>query len=113
MVEQNVPALFFEILLGDIVFVVDQTDCAPEIRNGVVVVRVKIHADTGGIQLVKVCDGTAVNFLQTFFLHQALNHVVGRNEHVIRITGANLGVHHFVGIKIFYNDMAIVFILEI
>ena len=103
-VAQDLPTLALDDGRVDILVVVDKADAAPEVGDGPVVVRVIAHAEHGLVHVFHVRDEALVDLLEIVLLHQALDHVVRRDDHVVAIARHELGVHHFVRVEVFDDD---------
>lgn len=97
-VPQARPA--FRILVRNVVFVVDQTDRAPCVGNGVGVFRVVRLIAEGFVNISVVRDIGKVQRLEHVLGNELGDHVIGRNDHVERCAaGLELGVHGLVGVE--------------
>ena len=103
-VAQDLPALALNDRGVDILVVVDKTHAAPEVGDRPVVLGIVAHAAHGVVHVLHVGDQALVERLEEVLLHQALDHVVRRDHHVVAVTRHELGVHHLVGVEVFDDD---------
>ena len=103
-VAQDLPALALNDRGVDILVVVDKTHAAPEVGDRPVVLGIVAHAAHGVVHVLHVGDQALVERLEEVLFHQALDHVVRRDHHVVAVTRHELGVHHLVGVEVFDDD---------
>ena len=111
-IAQYFKALCFHHCRIHIVMVIDDTHTAPEIRNRICVIRVIRQVSYLRCQVIQIRDKAQIQFLQTVFLHHTLDHIVRRDDNVIGIARLHFGVHHFVGIEIFHDNIYAVFFFK-
>ena len=103
-VAQHLPALFLHHGRVDVLVVVDETDAAPEVGNGPLVIGVVAHAAHRVVHVLKVWKQAVIERLEIILLHQAFDHVVRGNDHVVLVARHELGVHHLIGVEILHDD---------
>ena len=103
-VAQDLPALALDDGRVDVLVVVNETDAAPEVGDGVRVVRVVAHTEHGIRHVLHIGDHALVKRLEEVLVHQAFDHVVGRNDDIVAVAGHELGVHHLVGVEVLDDD---------
>ena len=103
-VAQHLPALFLHHGGIDVLVVVDDADAAPEVGNGPLVIGVIAHAAHRVVHILKVWKQAVIERLEIILLHQAFDHVVRGNDHVVLVARHELGVHHLIGVEILHDD---------
>ena len=93
--------------------VVNDTYTAPEVRYRVCVFRVIRQIFYAFCQVRDVGDQGQIQFLEHAFVDQSFDHVIGRNQHVIGIPSLQFGVHGFVGIEVFHDNLYAEFFFKI
>ena len=97
-VPEAAPA--FGVLVRDIVPIVDQTDRAPCVRDGVQVLRVIGLITERLVDVGVVRDVREIERLEHILLDELCNHIVGGDDDVVAgAAGLELGVHGLVGVE--------------